>query len=628
MPVQPDRWRWQKGAAAALYVAVVCGGSFWMYRHALHDAMRELDHRLLAGAASVRYVLADDFHDRAVQPHSVSSEEDERNIVELTRLAREGKFVYLYTAVYQAGRVFLTASSASEEELAAGEEVRYFTPYDEAAHLNEATFLATNPLFVSYTDRWGSFRAAFSPGVSPSGRRFIAGAEVDLQYEQALLHHKLLESVIFALVLLAGSWPFFHSYTRSMRRQAELVQATNERLTREMAERKAMEKELIRAHNMEALGTLAGGVAHDFNNILAAILGHAELAQEAVGPDSPVADDLAEIRKAGDRAKGLTRQILTYARKSAGGEHTVQVCVVAREVANLIKAVLPSNIRLHLDLASAACVRADPVSLHQILMNLCTNAVHAMTPGGGQLSVSLSDVQMSESAPVMGVRLAPGTYVRMVVTDTGGGIPPEMLDSIFEPYFTTKGPGAGTGLGLAVVQGIVASQGGDIRVASTLGEGATFTVHLPVAACTLPAPTAAAGGEDELRGTERILIVDDEPAVAQASCRLLERLGYSVRRCTCAVEALEAVRSAPHAVDLVVTDLTMPGLSGDQLAAALVGIRPDLPVILCSGLAQKVEHLVTQVGVRQMLAKPFTGSELALAVRTVLGTSKPRKPTV
>jgi signal transduction histidine kinase len=551
MPAQLDRWRWQHGAAAALYVAVVCGGSYWMHRHALRDAMRELDHRLLAGAASVRYVLADDFHDRATHPQAVTTEEDGRNIRELTRLAREGQFVYLYTAVYQADRVFLTASSASEEELAAQEEVRYFAPYDEAAHLNEATFAATNPLFVSYTDRWGSFRAAFVPGVSPGGRRFIAGAEVDLQYEQSLLRHKVLESVGFALLLLAGSWPFFQSYTRRMRRQAALVQATNDRLTREMAERKAMEKELIRAHNMEALGTLAGGVAHDFNNILAAILGHAELAQAAVGPDSPVADDLAEIRKAGDRAKGLTRQILTYARKSASAIHNVQVSLVAREVANLIKAVLPANIQLHLDLASSSCVRADPVSVHQILMNLCTNAVHAMTPGGGQLTLSLSDVQVVDPGPGPVARLVPGCFVRIVVADTGGGIPPEMLDSIFDPYFTTKGPGAGTGLGLAVVQGIVASHGGDIQVTSKLGEGAVFAVHLPAVACTLPTPAESGRREAELRGTERIVIVDDEPAVAQAGCRLLERLGYSVRRFSRAEAALEEIRRDPQQVDLV-----------------------------------------------------------------------------
>jgi signal transduction histidine kinase len=622
MTEKPDGWRLQTGLAAALYVLVVAGVSFWVYWHARHEAIESVDRRLLAGAAAVRHVLAPDFHDRATASDAISAAEDERNIRELSSLAQRAGFVFLYTVVQKDGHFRLTSSSATQEELAAHKEVRYFDSYDEAGHLRAGIFYGHAPVFSSYTDRWGEFRGAFLPEITPGGHVYVSAAELETSYISTVLRQKMVESVAIAVVLLLSSLPIFLIYIRKQRSYARVLCAANDRLTREMAERKAIEKELIRAHNMESLGNLAGGVAHDFNNILAAILGHTELAMDSAGPNSPLARDLDEIRRAGERAKDLTRQILAFARKTSSEVRPVQVDPVAREVAGLIRSLAPATIELRDALHSTAFVLAEPVSLHQILMNLCTNAVQAMTETGGVLAVEAEDITLGADLPVGLTSLQPGPYVRITVADTGPGIAPEIIDVIFEPYFTTKDPGAGTGLGLAVVHGIVASLGGGITVRSTPGQGATFTVFLPEFTGKAPVDSDAVGLESLPRGTEHILVVDDEPSVALANARLLERLGYRVTTCTDSAAALAMFRSDTSAFDLVLTDMTMPDLTGDELATLIAAIKPGLPMLLCTGYSEKLEHRPPSDAVTQVLKKPFSGEELARAVRVVLDRSR------
>ena len=618
MSARPEPWRWPTWAAVALYALSVAGVSCGIYGHAWHNALKTLDERLLAGAAAVAYVLPADFHDRTTSPDAVSAAEDERNIRELTRLARLGNFTYLYTVIRRDGHILITASSATAEELAAHQEVRYFDTYDEAQHLQTGVFDAARPVYTSYTDRWGSFRAVFLPGTSPGGNVFVAAAEVETGYVHAMLRHHLLESAVVTGALILAALPFLLGYLRKQKRDAAILQATNDRLVREMAERRAMEKELIRAHNLESLGKLAGGVAHDFNNILAALLGHAELAREAAGRDSPALPDLEAILLAGARAKDLTRQILTYARKTGSEIKPVAVCAVAQEVAELIGSVRPATIQFQARLESTATVLADPVHLHQIFMNLCTNAIQAMRDAGGRLTVTVTDAAPdADAACLRRCRPAP-RYVQIEVLDSGPGIPPDIIDSIFEPYFTTKDAGVGSGLGLAVVQGIVASLGGDITVRSPPGQGSVFTVYLPALAGYLPPSPAPEAPPAQPRGTERILIVDDEPGLALLCARQLERLGYRTTVRSDSQEALALFQSAPDSFDLLIADVTMPNLTGDRLAAAAVRIHPGIRIILCSGYNDRLQGLSGQAGVARVLEKPVSGRELALAVRAVL----------
>lgn len=616
------RWNVAVTAAALFYVLVVAAVASFNHAHARRTHMKAIDSRLLAGAASIPFVLADDFHDRAARGDDISVAEDEQNIRDLTEVRRRTQLAFLYTLLRRDGEVYITSSSASEEELQSKSEVRYNEPYEEALHFTQDAFQSTQAVYVSYTDRWGVFRAVYVPMTSPGGVRYLAAADIEISHIEAMLQEQLVVSLAIALVMLLASLPIFVLYVWKERRHTRTLEAANASLHREMQERKKIERELIQAHKMEAIGTLAGGVAHDFNNILASIMGFTELARDGVTPDSALARDLDEISRAASRAKDLVRQILTFARRTSSDAKPTQVTTVAREVISFISASLAPSITIRSELDGSACVRADQVSIHQIFMNLCTNAVQAMARQGGELRVAVRDVELEADGPGAVAGLPAGPYVQIVVADNGPGIPPGILDSIFEPYFTTKLPTQGTGLGLAVVHGIVRSLGGSIAVQSTVGEGATFTLHLP-ATPPAPAPQVATPGEDELPGgTERILVVDDEPTIARTSGRILERLGYRVSTCTSGAEALDLVRNGPDGFHLVITDLIMPNLPGDQLAAELVKLRPQLPIILCTGYIERLQQAsLRDLGIAMLILKPFNRGDLARAVRTVLDQS-------
>ncbi len=607
-------------AAGGLYLLTAIGVAAWTYWRARAAALKAIDRQLLAGAAGVCHVIADDFHDRATLAGRVAPEEDERNIRALTSLARKAGFKFLYTLVRQSGMVYITSSSATAEELADDSEVHCFDAYGEALSFTQDAFAATQVVFTTYSDRWGVFRAAYLPETSPVGNRYLAAAEMDIGFIRAQLRGKLIESVALALVLLLSSVPFFLVYVRKEQRHAASLEAANATLNREMRERKEVERQLIQAHKMEAIGTLAGGVAHDFNNILTSIIGHAELAAHSLDPQSSAARDLAEIGHAADRAAELTRRILTFARKAASDPKPVCVAAVAREVVGLLQPTLPSTIAVDLRLNSDACVLADPISIHQVLMNLCTNGVQAMGPDGGVLTVEVGAVTLSAADAEVRGGLRAGAYVGIVVKDTGAGIAPQVLDSIFEPYFTTKLMGQGTGLGLAVVHGIVKSHGGDISVASQPGKGSAFTVLLPRTEAETACVAAPDARDGELpRGTERILVVDDEAAIAQATARSIESLGYRVTVCTESTRALELFGASPEAFDLVLTDLIMPGLTGEKLAVALAGRRPGLPIILCTGYLEELDaSAIHGLGISLLILKPFNRRDLAFGLRSTL----------
>ncbi len=378
-----------------------------------------------------------------------------------------------------------------------------------------------------------------------------------------------------------------------------------------------LEAQLRQAQKMEAIGTLAGGIAHDFNNILGAILGFTDMALLHCDPGSPLHENLTHIRKGGKRAADLVQQILTFSRMTTAEKEPVPVVPLVRESLKLLRASLPATIEIEKELDAAGMnVLANPVKIQQVVMNLCTNAFHAMRDRGGLLTVTLDTVPAAECRRMLtSVR---GDCVRLTVSDTGTGIDPETMERIFDPFFTTKGPGEGTGLGLSVVHGIVRDLGGTITVSSEPGEGTTFTVILPAVKKDL-SPVLANLNEPLPGGTEHILIVDDETDILETCKMMLQHLGYAVTLSSRPLAAVELVREQNELYDLVITDQTMPKMTGSELIGELLAIRPGLPIILCTGYSDKVnEEVARRAGARRLLMKPVELRKLARAIREVL----------
>ena len=389
---------------------------------------------------------------------------------------------------------------------------------------------------------------------------------------------------------------------------------------KEEKERKKLETQLQQAQKMEAIGTLAGGIAHDFNNILGAILGYAEIALHEVEKESGPYQYLREVLHAGRRAKDLVKQILTFSRQAEQKHTPVLVKLIVKEVIKLLRASLPATIEIHQNIRSDALVMGDPTQIHQVMMNLCTNAGYAMRDQGGQLTVNLEQVELDLEFGASHPNLKFGPYLKLTVSDTGPGIPESELSRIFEPFFTTKEKGEGTGMGLAVVHGIVTGHGGDIFAHSEPGRGASFSVFLPAVKKRIePEATAEILPPS---GTESILFVDDELALANAGKHMLESLGYEVVTQTSSKEAFELFASEPDRFDVVITDMTMPGITGDQLAQKLMEVRSDLPVILCTGFSARInEEKALALGIRAFITKPVLKKQIAETIRKVLDAS-------
>ena len=382
-------------------------------------------------------------------------------------------------------------------------------------------------------------------------------------------------------------------------------------------EKKMLEARLQQAQKMESIGTLAGGIAHDFNNILSAVIGYTEIALEDCEEGSLIHSNLQGVLIAGNRAKDLVSQILTFSRQADPELKPVQAELVVKEAIMLLRASLPSTIEIQQTINSRSATLADPTQIHQVLMNLCTNAENAMYDTGGLLAVSLTDVTIDSKFEARKLDISPGNYIRLGVSDTGHGMPAEVKARIFDPFFTTKERGKGTGMGLAVVHGIVKSHRGAITVKSEPGKGTTFEVFLPVSPNIVKITTDA--GVELPTGNERILFVDDELALVDLGRQMLERLGYSVESLTSSTEALVLFKTRPDEFDLVITDMTMPNLTGEKLAGELMKIRADVPVILCTGFSEQItEERAKGLGIKEFILKPLLMNKLAGTVRAVL----------
>lgn len=379
-----------------------------------------------------------------------------------------------------------------------------------------------------------------------------------------------------------------------------------------------LEVQLSQKQKMEAIGTLAGGIAHDFNNILAAMQGYVELSLDDLPEDAAVRDNLEQVLSCGNRAAKLVRQILTFSRKDQQEKGVLQIGSIVKEVLKMLRSSLPATIKIRRKIeADSSLVLADPTQLHQVLVNLCTNASHAMREAGGLLEVSLTDVNLESETKVGDEFLARGPYVKLSVSDTGCGMEKEVMERIFEPFFTTKKVNEGTGLGLSVVHGIVKSHNGAIAVDSTPGKGTTFDVFFPkVESNEVQAPESS---EPATPKQEVILLVDDEKVMVDVTKQILERLGYAVVATTSSIVALEAFQEEPDEFDLVITDQTMPNMTGTQLARELIAIKPDIPVILCSGYPENVNlEEVQSIGIKKFITKPISKQDIAALIREVL----------
>ena len=382
---------------------------------------------------------------------------------------------------------------------------------------------------------------------------------------------------------------------------------------RDISEKKRFEEQRRQAQKMEALGTLTGGIAHDFNNVLAAIIGFTEMAKDRALKGSRQEQHLENVTAAGLRGRELVRQMLIFSRKSEQEKEPLRLGGLVKEATKLLRASIPSTISIRVKSGRTSdFILADPVQIQQVLMNLCTNAAYAMREKGGTLTIEVSDCDMPPTD-----EMGPGPYLRLVVRDTGAGIPADVVDKIFDPFFTTKPEGEGTGLGLSVVHGIVDQHDGHIAVESTPGEGSAFTVYFPKIEKQPEVKTV--DDKSIPTGHERILFIDDEKALVDVGQNMLTKLGYRVKSKTDSREALAIFRLDPSQFDLVITDQTMPGLTGVEFAKEVLALRPDMPVILCTGFSHTVDERTSRAaGIKAFVMKPLTKREIARTIRKVL----------
>jgi len=384
----------------------------------------------------------------------------------------------------------------------------------------------------------------------------------------------------------------------------------------ELTEKKNLEAQLQQSQKMEAIGTLAGGIAHDFNNILTPIIVRTEMALAQIPEEINGRHQLKHVLKAGIRAKELVQQILTFSRQSEEERKPLELSPIVKEALKLLRSSLPATIEIRLNIETESDeVLASPVKVHQVLMNLCTNAAHAMRDKGGVLELSLHDIYADAEGQYPELR--PGAYMRLTVKDTGHGMDRSVMQQIFDPFFTTKERGEGTGMGLSVVHGIVKGYDGSITCDSEPGKGTTFQVFIPRIAKEVFAETEMA--KPLPGGGEQILLLDDEEAMVDAIKEMLASLGYKVDARTDPIEVLDLFREEPHKFDLVITDMTMPKMTGGELAKELIRIRPDIPIVLCTGFSGLIsEEKAKAIGIREFVMKPIVMKEMAGIIRRVL----------
>ena len=434
-----------------------------------------------------------------------------------------------------------------------------------------------------------------------------------------IIPDKSMSLVSFILLNTANALESLE-YHKLLRDQNIILEKKVEERTKALAR---SENQLQQVMKLQAIGTLAGGIAHDFNNILFPIVGYTELTMDDVPEGSQAKQNLQEVLKAANRAKKLVQQILTFSRQNSQERKPMRVQTLIKEALKLLRATIPSSIEIHTSVdEDCGLIKGDPTQIHQVIMNLSTNAYHALQETGGKIEVSLKEINLNYEESLQRVGIKVGRHLELTVKDNGQGMTPQVLERIFDPYYTTKKQGKGTGLGLSVTHGIIKNHGGDISVSSQPGVGSTFSVYLPVID-DIDLEIESAETASATNGNERILLVDDEAQIIDIERRILERLGYKVTSKTDSEEALEEFSARPELFDLVITDMTMPKITGDRLARRLMDINPQIPVIMCTGFNEAItEEKALAMGIDKFVMKPIIKDELACAIRTVLDNPK------
>ena len=539
----------------------------------------------------------------------------------ISLVSKEGKFIGIDGIVFD-----ITDRKLTEEALKKSEE-KYRSIFENAVEgffqsTPEGRFISVNPSFAEMLG-YASPEELIS-NVTDIAKQYYVNPEDRRRYMQLLEKDGSVQHFEFKARCKDGLQIWVSNSTRAVYNQnGKLIRYegnVNSITQRKQAEKEKalLEEQLRQAQKMEAIGTLAGGIAHDFNNILFPMFGYLEMVLEDVPKGNPLRGQLVEVLSGAKRARDLVKQILAFSRQSDHDMKPMKMYLVLKEALKLIKASLPSTIKITQNIQSdCGLVFAAPTQIHQIVMNLCTNAYHAMEETGGKLTVNLKEVELTVE-DLKDTAMVPGKHISLTVADTGPGMEQRVIDRIFDPYFTTKEKGKGTGLGLAVVDGIIKSHGGHIRVYNEPGKGTAFKVYLSV---IKPHETAQQVETDTpiQKGDERILLVDDQDMVAQMEKQMLERLGYHVTARISSTDALEVFRTQPDKFDIVITDMTMPNMTGDKLAGELIKIRSDVPIILCTGFSEMMsKEKATALGVKGFLMKPIVMKDLSSIVRDVL----------
>jgi signal transduction histidine kinase/CheY-like chemotaxis protein len=591
--------------ALIFFILVLLSVSFYHYMETSETIISDVDKRLSIGVVSIKSLLAKDFHDRATDIDSISPEEDDQNIRLLSEFANKIHFKFLYTLIKSDDKIYITSSSATKEELAQNEQVRYFNPFDEADSNFYIAFDSNTPTSFTHKDRWGTFRALAIPEKSPNGKKYLSVAEFDISYINNILGSKLVETFMSAALLLFGAFPLLYAVFKRMKKQSE--------------DQQRMEKKLQQAQKMESVGRLAGGVAHDFNNILSVIIGYSELSLEVVDKNDPLYNHLNEILIAAKRSTDITRQLLTFASKQTIAPKVLDINDIVGSMLKMIRRLIGEDIELSwIPGTKIQPIEIDPSQVDQILANLCINSRDAIE-NVGKITIETKNINFDKDYCDDHAEFIPGDYVMLTVSDDGNGIPPDKKDKIFEPFFTTKSDGKGTGLGLATVYGIVKQNNGFINVYSEPDRGTTIRIYLP----QIKGKTSEIEYENVKEipegHNETVLIVEDDISILKLGEKILESLGYNVICCATPSDAIQKVTENKGKIDLLLTDVIIPEMNGRELSENIKQVYPDIKVLFMSGYtANIIAHRgVLEDGVN-FISKPLSKKDMAVKIREVL----------
>ena len=595
--------------ASGFLILVLISVFFLSYMDMSKRIISDIDRRLFVGAACIKSILPRDFHDQATDPGAISPEDDRNNIRALSEFANKIDFKFLYTLIKKNNKIYITSSSATEEELAKDEQVRYFTLFEEADSNFYEAYKGDTPVSFSHKDRWGTFRALVLPEKSPAGEKYLAVAEFDISYVNGVLNSHLIKIFIGAVLLIFGAIPLFYTFLKRVRRISN--------------EQKNMEKQLQQAQKMESVGRLAGGVAHDYNNISSIIIGYSELALEKVDKGDPLHDQLLEILTAAKRSTDITRQLLAFARKQTIAPKVLDVNNIVASMLKMLARLIGEDIELSwYPGEKIQPIKIDPSQIDQILANLCVNSRDAIEDVGN-INIETKNISFDKEYCADHAGFVPGDYVMLAISDDGSGIAPDKLDNIFEPFFTTKSAGKGTGLGLATVYGIVKQNNGFVNVYSEPNKGTTIRIYLPQYSGRAVGTAHENIKDFPKSSNETVLMVEDDVSILKLVEKMLKGLGYRVLSSASPIDAIQLAKENTGEINLLITDVVMPEMNGRELSEQIIALYPNLKVLFMSGYTA---NIIAHRGVLEdnisFISKPFSKKDIAVKIREVLGQVK------